>query len=141
VRAQLFRLWLPPLIWTAVILLLSSDLASSGNTGDFLRQLLPALTDQEFAVAHFAIRKASHLVEYAILGALNFRAVRAGRAGWSWRWAVAAAALAAGVAILDESRQTLTSSRTGSGWDVLIDAAGATIAQLLTRLRYSLQRT
>lgn len=136
-RAQLFRFWLPALLWAALILILSSDIGSSSNTGALMRQLLRFLPEDQYVVTHAVVRKLAHLVGYGILGALNVRALRGGRTGWRLRWALTAVAMAAGIAIVDEYHQTLLSSRTGSGWDVLIDVAGASLAQFLMRLRYS----
>ena len=105
---------------------------SADTTGHWLHALLPAsIPEAQFETIHFAIRKASHLIEYAIFGALLFRAIRAGRAGWSWRWALAAIAIAALYAMTDEWHQSFVPSRTPSGWDVLIDAIGATLGQVL----------
>jgi VanZ family protein len=139
-RARPFRLWLPAAAWAALILLFSTSAASADQTGDLLRRFLRGLTDEQFSFAHFAIRKTAHLVEYAILGLLNYRAVRGGREGWQWRWAAFAVAVAVGVAALDEGIQSFVPSRTASAWDVLVDTIGAASAQFLWRLRYPVIR-
>ncbi len=128
-RVEPFRRWAPPLAWTAVILFLSGDAASAQHTGDILRELFRGLTDQQFGTLHFLVRKAAHVIEYAILGALNFRALRAGREGWALRWAAVAIALAAAVAAIDETHQFFVPSRGSSPADVLLDMAGASIGQ------------
>lgn len=132
------RYWLPPLLWSAVILLASSDLFSAPHTGSLLETLLTSLglrlSPQTLAWVHMAIRKAGHLTVYGILGALYFRAMRAGRSPeWQRRWAVTAVVLATVIAVLDEWHQTYVPSRTGSATDVLIDAAGAIAAQIIIR--------
>ena len=132
------RYWLPAIVWAAVILTASSDLFSSTHTGSILEQIITAilghpLPAHQFEMLHAAIRKAAHLTEYGILGALLFRALRAGRAGWSVRWASAAVLLAACLASVDEWHQTFIPSRTGSPVDVAIDTAGAVIAQAMIR--------
>lgn len=134
------RYWLPPAGWTAVILLASSDLFASNQTGSLLASILAGLLgeplpDDTFAVAHFLVRKLAHLVEYAILGALLFRALRAGRTGWRAPWAAGAVAIALGVAVTDELLQSLSPLRTGTPSDVVIDFAGAAVAQMLLKAR------
>lgn len=105
---------------------------SAGTTGHWLHWILPAsITPALFDKIHFAVRKASHLIEYAVFGVLLFRAIRADREGWSWRWAVAAIAIAALYAMTDEWHQSFVPSRTASVWDVLIDTTGATLGQVL----------
>lgn len=133
------RYWLPPIIWTAFILLASSDLFSASGTGQILRPLLDAvfgpLDDEAFTLVHFAIRKSAHFAEYAILGALLFRALRRERSGWNGSWAAGAMTLAAAVAITDESLQAFSALRDGSPADVVLDLTGAAAAQLLLRIR------
>ena len=128
------RLWLPPLLWTAVILTASSASFSSANTGPVLAKLINAIfpvSPDTFAALHFLIRKAGHLAGYGILGALVLRAIRAERPGWKVSWAIAAIAFAAVVASLDEWNQSFIPSRTAAPQDVLIDTLGATLAQVL----------
>jgi hypothetical protein len=52
-------------------------------------------------------------------------------ARWQWGRAALALALAVFYAITDEFHQSLTSSRFGSGWDVVIDACGAALGLAL----------
>lgn len=118
----------------AVILAFSSSDFSAERTSrivePLLRWLWPGATAAEIAVLHGLVRKAAHVVEYAILGALWFRTFvqfaprRAGRA------AALALALAVAWAIVDESHQAALAVRTGSGRDVALDAAGAGAAVL-----------
>jgi len=133
------RYWLPPLLWTCVILLASSDAFSAANSGPWLQTIVTtilghALPAHQFDVLHFLLRKASHLTEYAILGALLFRALRADGQRWNVRWSAAAVTIAAAVASFDELHQTFVPSRTGAFSDVLLDTAGATLAQILIRV-------
>ena len=122
-----------------MIFFASTDLFSAAHTGSILEQILTAilghpLSRERFDLLHFLIRKTAHLTEYAILGALLFRAVRRERAGWRLRWAVAAVAIAACVAASDEWHQSFVPTRTPSVIDVGIDTAGAATAQILIRL-------
>jgi VanZ family protein len=112
---RLVRLWLPVILWSAVILSASNDSFSVNHSGGWLRRIFGR--EVPFFL-HVAIRKSAHLLEYAILGALAWRADR--------RLAVALA-VAALVAITDETRQSFTASRTGSPWDVGLDVLGGAV--------------
>ena len=92
------------------------------------------LTPAQFDIVHFVARKAAHLTEYGILGALLFRAFRGQqRLLWNVRWSVTSIALALVVASLDEWFQSFVPSRTASLSDVAIDTVGAALAQLIIR--------
>ncbi|MGH9422286.1 MAG: VanZ family protein [Thermoanaerobaculia bacterium] len=130
--------WLPPIAWAAVILLASTDAFSGTNTGSVLERILVWITGHAVTPAtldrlNFLIRKSAHLTEYGILGALSFRALRGEQSLWSLQWAIGAVLLAACVAAVDEFHQTFVPSRTGTFHDVLLDAAGAAVAQILIR--------
>jgi VanZ family protein len=78
-------------------------------------------------VANLIVRKCAHFVEYAILGLLTWRALRA---SWPQRrrrqLLLAAMAIAAAWAGVDELRQYITTAaRGGKAQDVVLDAAGA----------------
>lgn len=124
--------WSPPLVWTGVIFLLSTDNFSNESTGSILRPLIklllgPFYSEELGEIIHFCVRKASHVTEYAILAVLWYRAVNAGLRGWGVEAAVTAVLLSAGYAALDEFHQTLTASRGGNPVDVLVDSTGALI--------------
>lgn len=132
------RYWLPPALWTAVILLASSDLFSAAHTGSILEDVITAvlghpLSRERFDLLHLLIRKSAHVTEYGILGALLFRAIRNERTGWRGRWAILAVAITMAIASVDEWHQTFVPSRTASPVDVAIDTAGAAAAQILIR--------
>ncbi len=109
------RLWLPPLLWAAVIFAFSSvpDLGTGLGGWDLV------------------LRKLAHTVEYAILGALLLRAVRR-----------ELPALAAGIAYAasDELHQHFVPGRRGAPLDVLIDSVGVALGVLAWR-RLALRRT
>jgi VanZ family protein len=122
---------LPPLCWTGLIAYFGGGHWSGAHTaawlGPFLRALLPTASPETLAVAHFVTRKAAHVIEYAVLAGLWWRAL-----GSAW----APLALALLTAILDELRQSLTPGRVGSIRDVLLDCGGAGAALLcLAKLR------
>ncbi|HEX9985682.1 MAG TPA: VanZ family protein [Thermoanaerobaculia bacterium] len=116
--------WLPPLLWAAVLLLASTDAFSSRETGGALHSLLDRLPPEVFKALHFCIRKGGHLLAYGLLGALTWRADR--------RVAVVLG-FTAFIAVLDEWHQSMIPSRQGSGWDVLLDLAGAAVAVAVLR--------
>lgn len=121
--------WTAVASWSAVILLLSTDSFSAGQTsrivGPLLDLLFPGLDPALKAVVHGAVRKLAHFVEYAVLGGLAHRALalRPGRS--ALRAAGLGLLLAAAVALADETGQSLRADRTGSSRDVALDVAGA----------------
>ena len=125
------RYWLPPLLWMALIWGVSSNLGSVDNTaGPFawiLTALFPWATVAQIELAHSVIRKFGHLTEYAILAALWFRALYAGRRLPSTQSALAALAISVAWAIADEVHQSFVPSRSASALDVLFDSTGAAL--------------
>jgi VanZ family protein len=123
----------------AVIALLSTDLGSKQHTTDHLvsvaRWLFPRVPERDLATqfepVSWAIRKLSHLSEYAILAILACRWLRFlfGQAGRSWQGG--GLAIAAVYAAVDEVHQAFVPTRSGSTRDVLIDWAGAVIGMAL----------
>ena len=110
-RSRVLTLWLPVFAWAAVIFAFSSipHLSTGLGTWDTV------------------LRKGAHITEYAILGALIYRAL--GRE---------ALALAAGIAYAatDEFHQHFVVGRHASPVDVAIDAVGLSLGMLVwLRLR------
>ena len=110
-RSRLLTVWLPVVVWAAVIFTFSSipSLSTGLGTWDTI------------------LRKGAHLTEYAVLGALLYRALS--REGL---------ALAVGIAYAatDELHQHFVRGRHASPVDVAIDAAGVAAGMLLwLRLR------
>ena len=113
---RILKPWIPVILWSGLILFASSDLFSSDSTGHAIRTFFG------FEVPfwlHIALRKLGHLVAYAILGALTWRADQ--------RWVVVLSTVLA-VAATDELLQTGSARRSGSAVDVGIDLVGGTIA-------------
>ena len=98
--------WIPVVLWAGVIFTLSSvpDLGTGLGTWDLV------------------LRKLAHTAEYALLGALLYRAVRR---------PATAFVLASAFAVTDEFHQTFVAGRHGSPVDWLIDTAGAAIGVAL----------
>ena len=115
--------WGPAIAWAAVILLASNDSFSSEHSRAWLRALFG---DTALDVLNFAVRKLAHFVEYAILGALAWRADRR---------LLVALGFAMAVAVVDETQQAFTMFRTGSPFDVLLDCAGAATGLAFLRWR------
>lgn len=86
------------------------------------------------AVINAILRKTGHVIGYAILSLLLFRAWRATLpasrpVAWSLRWSTIAFLMTAAVASLDEWHQTLLPSRTGTIRDVFLDSLAALAVQ------------
>jgi VanZ family protein len=110
-RSRLLTVWLPVLIWAAVIFTLSSIPSLSTGLGAW----------------DTILRKGAHLTEYAVLGGLLYRAL--GREPL---------ALAVGIAYAatDELHQYFVRGRHASPVDVAIDAVGVAAGMLIwLRLR------
>lgn len=102
--------WLPVAVWAALIFTFSS---------------IPSL-DSGLGSWDTVLRTVAHLGEYAILGALLYRAVRR---------EPAAVVLGSLYAVTDEVHQTFVSGRQGSPIDWLIDTVGVIAGVLLLSRR------
>src|SRR2546423_14792724 len=110
-RSRTLTVWLPVFVWAAVIFALSSIPSLSSGLG----------------VWDTVLRKCAHVTEYAVLGALLYRALER-----------EVPALAAGVAYAasDELHQHFVRGRHASPVDVGIDAVGVAFGMILwLRLR------
>jgi VanZ family protein len=138
-RYNLLKAWIAAILWLIVIAIESSALLSARNTSRFLYPMLHFLFGldwEHFHYWHFYIRKTGHVIGYAILSILLFRAWRAtlptiSNVNWTLRWATIALLGAALVASLDEWHQSLIPSRTGRWQDVVLDTCAALAAQVL----------
>jgi hypothetical protein len=105
-RSRVVTVWLPVVAWAAVIFAFSSvpHLGTGLGTWDTV------------------LRKGAHVTEYAVLGALLYRALRH-----------EAMALAAGItyAATDELHQHFVRGRHASPVDVAIDAVGLALGMLV----------
>jgi len=128
-------LWLFAAAWTALILWAGTDTYSAAKTSRFLlpivRWLLPDANIQTHWQLLVSLRKAAHVVEYAILAWLTWLALFS-----TWRRALLRAVGLALVwvlatAALDEIRQSFVESRTGSVWDIALDITGGVLALTL----------
>lgn len=118
-----------------VIFAASTDLMSAQHTsrfiGPFLLWLNPNLTADAIASVQFAVRKAAHVTEYAILAALTLGALHGETGAVPFGHAVLALLAASAYAALDEYHQSFIASRTGSPIDLAIDASGALLGVVI----------
>jgi VanZ family protein len=105
-RSRVLTLWLPVVVWAAVIFTFSSIPALSTGLGTW----------------DTVLRKGAHVTEYAVLGMLLYRA-----------FAREVPALATGIAYAatDELHQHFVRGRSASPVDVAIDAVGIAVGMLV----------
>jgi len=134
---RIVKVWLPSVIWLAVIATESTNLGSSDHTGRILYPIFHFLFDMgplQFAVWQVLLRKTGHFVGYFTLSVLLFRSWRATfprlSTRWCSQWATVAFLCTALVAILDEWHQSFLPSRTGVFNDVILDSSAGFVAQL-----------
>jgi VanZ family protein len=129
--------WLPVVLWLALIVWFSQGSFSADwslrGMGPLARFL--GLTPEQRVLAHLFIRKGAHVVEYAVLAFLAYRAASLSLPALSLR---AAAGVALGVALTvattDEWHQSYLTTRTGKPRDVALDLAGAGLGLAAWRL-------
>jgi VanZ family protein len=102
--------------------------ATSALLEPWLRALLPWAAPEQIAGAHWLLRKAGHVVEYAVLALLWRRALAAPGAPAPWRRPLVLAVL---TAALDEAHQSTIPARSGSVADVGLDSGAAAVALLV----------
>jgi VanZ family protein len=139
VRSDAWKAWLAAVLWLGLIAFESTNTLSAANTSRFLYPLLHFLLGLDlvhFLTWHFFLRKTGHVIGYAVLSLLFFRAWKTtvpviGNPPWSIVWARIAFTMTALVASLDEWHQTFLPSRTGTVNDILLDSTAALAAQIL----------
>jgi VanZ family protein len=139
ITPSIWKAWVPALVWLGFIVIESTSALSSENTSKALYPLLHFLLGLDpvrFLTWHFVLRKTGHVIGYAVLSLLLFRAWRVtiplrNDPRWSIVWARISLTMTALVASLDEWHQTFLPSRTGTIRDVVLDSAAALGAQVL----------
>lgn len=127
---RFLKYWFPVIAWAGIILAASTDFFSADSTGSWLETIFGrAIPESVNAV----IRKLAHVVEYAILAGLASRALHHSTRALVSRVGAPsiATAIAVAVAITDETLQSRSANRTGTPWDVALDAAGAVLAAFI----------
>jgi VanZ family protein len=132
-----FKYWLPLLIWLVVIFVGSTSVMSAEHTSryivPFLLWLKPGMSPRAIWIILITARKCAHVIEYAVLALLLWRALRNLPALRTKTLMVLGAVLlgCALFAASDEFHQTFVKSRTPSIRDVLLDVSGALLGLLI----------
>ena len=113
---KLLSRWLPVILWTAMILSAANDRFSERQTSGWLERTFGVAMPE---VVNVLMRKSGHVVAYAVLALLAWRAQRS---------LGIALAIAFAVSVADETMQAMTVTREGSPWDVLLDTCGGALA-------------
>ena len=132
-RWKIALAWVWVVLWAAVIWQLGTDDYSLRRTSNFMQWVIESLIGPAEVETRYKLfrlfRKSAHFIEYAILALLAFRAAmitaahaRIATACWIAIFFVAT------IAAADELRQSYSSARSGSPYDVLIDVAGGLVA-------------
>lgn len=131
-RQRIVLAWLWVALWAAVIWQFGTETYSLRRTSNFMQWVIESLVGPVDTATRYKLyllfRKSAHFIEYAILALLAFRAAllsaaRARIATACW----IAIFFVATIAAADELRQSYSSTRTGSPYDVLIDVAGGIV--------------
>lgn len=134
-RLRITLAWLWVALWAAVIWQFGTDAYSLRRTSNFMQWVIEGLVGPIDPATRYKLyllfRKSAHFIEYAILAVLSFRAalLSAARARIVTSCWIAIFFVAT-IAAADELRQSYSTARTGSPYDVLIDVAGGLVALL-----------
>ncbi len=112
---RVIKLWLPVIVWAAIILSAANDEFSTAHTRGWLERVFGDVPP----IVNHVFRKGGHITAYAILGLLGWRANRTVRG---------ALLIVIAVASVDETMQSMTLTREGTPFDVLLDTCGALLA-------------
>ena len=138
------KYWLPAICVAALISLFSTHYFSSEQTArvilPILHWLFPSASHHMLRVMHVAIRKAAHVTEFGVFSITVFHGVRGDRYGWKLDWALITLVIAVSYAGLDEWHQSFVPLREARFRDVLIDATGALLAQVIVWVYAKLHR-
>ena len=134
---RFLKYWLPLLIWLVVIFVGSTSVMSAEHTSryvvPFLLWLKPGISPNAIWTILVITRKCAHVIEYAVLALLLWRALR------SYPTFHAKSLMLFGGVLLgcalfaasDEFHQTFVKTRTPSVRDVLLDVSGALVGLLI----------
>jgi VanZ family protein len=130
--------WAPTFLWLSLLSVFSTDSFSAEHTGNILWKIVHAvyrgISERQFEVLHFFVRKAAHFTFYGLLGVFayySWKATLPMRRIWTFRWSGLALATVLIAGSLDEFHQSFVPSRTASVRDVLLDVTGALFFQIL----------
>ena len=145
IRATGFmKYWLPVAIWMMVIFSASSDRQSGERSsrylGPLVRWLVPGISEPALDKSVAVLRKVAHVLEYAVLSVLLWRARRGNPDPLQPQWNKAHARFALFVsalyALTDEIHQAFVPNRGPNFWDICLDTAGATFGLWLVWLYF-----
>lgn len=131
--SRFVRRWLPVVIWMFLILVASTDLGSLGMSRRLLNPIFlwfdPRMTPHDLYGANIVFRKASHVIEFAILAILVWRTRDLLKNPWSGscslRLAGMVMAVCAFFAVSTELVQYASRNRAASPWDAAINLGGS----------------
>jgi VanZ family protein len=136
--------WIPAICVAVLISTFSTHYFSGAETARFfiplLRWLFPAASPHTLNLMHTGIRKLAHITEFGVFSTAVFHGVRGERYGWRFQWALITLIIAVSYAGLDEWHQSFVPMREARFRDVLIDSAGALLAQVLVWIYAKLHR-
>ncbi len=112
---KILNFWAPPIIWGALIFSVSSTSVPQVSTS---------------YTVDFTVHKLAHIIEYAILGILIYRALKEEKISRK-EAVIYAIIIAAFYGFTDEFHQSFTPHRTTRLRDVIIDTIGATSGILI----------
>ncbi len=112
---KIFNLWLPPLLWMALIFFFSS---------------LPTIKTSKFYWQDFLLKKTAHFVEYTILSFFYFRAFWGSKFSFK-KSAFLSILISFFYALSDEYHQSFVPGREPRIRDVVIDTLGASFVVYL----------
>jgi len=135
-RSREFRFyWLPPLLLVAGIMALASDWGSSQMTSFFIWFFLEKhFSPAQLKQINLYLRIAGHILAYGCLYMLWDRAFGEHLGYTRWRSVLWSLGLCLAVSLMDEGRQYLVPTRTGSLRDVGLDTASASLAAFFSYL-------
>jgi VanZ family protein len=126
--------WLPPVLWGLAVLVMAGDLGSDKNTYGLLRFLLSwfwDLTKAQLDLINLWVRKTGHVLAYALMYWLYFRAFRKQAHYRPWHASLWSLGFCLLFSSMDEGRQLLYPTRGASIRDVMLDMSGAGLAALI----------
>ncbi len=130
-----WRYWVPPIVWTLGIVVLSGGLGAVTNTFVIFKWVVSwfvTMDPRTLEMPHFYFRKFLHVVCYGVLTILWLRALTASFPGRFGTNALMALGLSLLVALIDEGHQLLVPGRTPSFWDIGLDMTGGLLFLFIT---------
>ena len=129
------KYWLPAIFVAILISVFSTHSFNYQQTAGviipILRWLFPLASPRALYLMHVAIRKLAHITEFGAFSIAVFHGVRGNRSGWRFEWALSTLLIAFAYGALDEWHQSFVPMREPRVRDVVIDATGAALAQVL----------